>query len=616
MKSNLIARRKKAKLLVSLDTLRQAVQEAYKLEPILQSTNDARLEQLHAATAWLSDILALGTDAERSLDDAASPRYAQTAKKYVNWIGQLAGQFRTTVKQTEMPPKAPQAVAASSGSDPWVTDRDKEDKAKAPEKAEVPRLATKKTAQPAAPGAAPAATPPPPPPPVPAAGPDGSVDVHQMSSDALSKVVKALADVELNDKAALALVEQAAKELKGRPVEAAPEPAPKAAAIGAVPGKKVTHVVYDASPNGYTVFIMAGGEIVDEYNAGNHPQDSMASLPSNDPTAVPFEGILEAARRTAEEMAEEHGVPGQVSRDEDILSEERGDDPLGDDGVDRKVFGGLNMASAEKEATGKVAVAPPGAEHAVKEMKKDPDIDNPFALAWYMKNKGDKFKGSSFKEAQAAMRKELADHYLKLATGQGGSWFVHNQDTLKVKEDGGRTPEIAEAHGLEDEGPAKLDRPATELPSKFAADTMYCTKCHKDAHTKTSKGLTRCADCGSVLFTSPEAQGGNISATGKNVVAADEVSASKALKQVEKLAERLKEMYLDAKEVTEANDSRPVREAVEAIYRAYDLLGQAAKVLGKQQMQEQAEEDAVKQKEKGKKKKGSLLDDLSLAAAE
>jgi ribosomal protein L37AE/L43A len=274
------------------------------------------------------------------------------------------------------------------------------------------------------------------------------------------------------------------------------------------------------------------------------------------------------------------------------------------------------MASAEKEATGKVAVAPPGAEHAVKEMKKDPDIDNPFALAWYMKNKGDKFKGSSFKEAQAAMRKELADHYLKLATGQGGSWFVHNEDTLKVKEDGGRTPEIAEAHGLEDEGPAKLDRPATELPSKFAADTMYCTKCHKDAHTKTSKGLTRCADCGSVLFTSPEAQGGNISATGKNVVAADEVSASKALKQVEKLAERLKEMYLDAKEVTEANDSRPVREAVEAIYRAYDLLGQAAKVLGKQQMQEQAEEDAVKQKEKGKKKKGSLLDDLSLAAAE
>jgi len=35
-----------------------------------------------------------------------------------------------------------------------------------------------------------------------------------------------------------------------------------------------------------------------------------------------------------------------------------------------------------------VAVAPPGWEGTVKEMKKDPDIDNPWALAWSMKNKG------------------------------------------------------------------------------------------------------------------------------------------------------------------------------------------------------------------------------------
>jgi ribosomal protein L37AE/L43A len=601
MKSNLIARRKKAKLLVSLDTLRQAVQEAYKLEPILQSTNDARLEQLHAATAWLSDILALGTDAERSLDDAASPRYAQTAKKYVNWIGQLAGQFRTTVKQTEMPPKAPQAVAASSGSDPWVTDRDKEDKAKAPEKAEVPRLATKKTAQPAAPGAAPAATPPPPPP-VPAAGPDGSVDVHQMSSDALSKVVKALADVELNDKAALALVEQAAKELKGRPVEAAPEPAPKKTASD-IPGDPLGQGEFPF----VEVLVSMGWS--DEGDPGVFMKDDSRVEIRVDHYGYQVE--------VDGQVTEAGSDPEELHRIVEDFDELGGADALANRGKigSIKDFGGLNMAPAEKEAAGKVAVAPPGAEHAVKEMKKDPDIDNPFALAWYMKNKGDKFKGSSFKEAQAAMRKELADQYLKLATGQGGSWFVHNQDTLKVTEDGGRTPEIAEAHGLEDEGPAKLDRPATELPSKFAADTMYCTKCHKDAHTRTSGGLTRCTDCGSVLFTSPEAQGGNISATGKNVVAADEVSASKALKQVEKLADRLKEMYLDAKEITEANDSRPVREAVEAIYRAYDLLGQAAKVLGKQQMQEQAEEDAVKQKEKGKKK-GSLLDSLVLAGIE
>jgi hypothetical protein len=39
-----------------------------------------------------------------------------------------------------------------------------------------------------------------------------------------------------------------------------------------------------------------------------------------------------------------------------------------------------------------LAVAPPGKgwEHVVKELKKDDEVDNPFALAWYMKNKGDK----------------------------------------------------------------------------------------------------------------------------------------------------------------------------------------------------------------------------------
>lgn len=33
-------------------------------------------------------------------------------------------------------------------------------------------------------------------------------------------------------------------------------------------------------------------------------------------------------------------------------------------------------------------VSPPGFEGTVKAMKKHKDIDNPYALAWYMKNKG------------------------------------------------------------------------------------------------------------------------------------------------------------------------------------------------------------------------------------
>lgn len=37
-------------------------------------------------------------------------------------------------------------------------------------------------------------------------------------------------------------------------------------------------------------------------------------------------------------------------------------------------------------------VAPPGGEKVVKALKKNKDVDNPFAVAWSMKNKGDRFK--------------------------------------------------------------------------------------------------------------------------------------------------------------------------------------------------------------------------------
>ncbi|MGD0039102.1 MAG: hypothetical protein ABSE84_01585 [Isosphaeraceae bacterium] len=34
-------------------------------------------------------------------------------------------------------------------------------------------------------------------------------------------------------------------------------------------------------------------------------------------------------------------------------------------------------------------VAPPGGEHVVRELKKEPGVANPFAVAWSMKNKGE-----------------------------------------------------------------------------------------------------------------------------------------------------------------------------------------------------------------------------------
>lgn len=56
--------------------------------------------------------------------------------------------------------------------------------------------------------------------------------------------------------------------------------------------------------------------------------------------------------------------------------------------AEQEPVGECEMQAAPEEEH--LAVAPPGWEGPVKEMKKDKDIDNPWALAWHMKNKGDK----------------------------------------------------------------------------------------------------------------------------------------------------------------------------------------------------------------------------------
>jgi hypothetical protein len=62
----------------------------------------------------------------------------------------------------------------------------------------------------------------------------------------------------------------------------------------------------------------------------------------------------------------------------------------------------------QAEAESKEAVAPEGWEPTVKKMKKHPEIDNPWALSWYMKNKGDTPGGKSaaedFEDALLAQR--------------------------------------------------------------------------------------------------------------------------------------------------------------------------------------------------------------------
>ncbi len=212
----------------------------------------------------------------------------------------------------------------------------------------------------------------------------------------------------------------------------------------------------------------------------------------------------------------------------------------------KKRMSGLNFVAAEK-----VAVAPPHSENVVHALKKEKGVENPFATAWSMYNKGDKMSAV----------KAAADVLAKMASGAAGGAWSTDQDKGKVTESGGRTPEVDEAHGMIDEGPAKLDRPQTTLPIKLAGD----------------------------------------------------LSTAKAVKEAERLGQELKKTYLDAKAITTVNDSRPVREFVESIFRAGDMADEAVKTLNKQLQQEESEEAAAKIK---KDKKSSFKGLALVAAAE
>jgi len=210
----------------------------------------------------------------------------------------------------------------------------------------------------------------------------------------------------------------------------------------------------------------------------------------------------------------------------------------------KRTISGLNFVAAEK-----TAVAPPHSEDVVHALKKEKDIDNPWAVAWSMHNKGDKM--SAMKAASACIAKFAA-----------AGFFTWDQSTGDVTESGGRTPEVGEAHSAVDEAPAHLDRPTTTLPIKLAG----------------------------------------------------EMTAQKAVKEAERLGQELKKTYLDAKSITTVNDSRPVREFVESIFRAGDMADEAVKVLNKQVMQEESEAAAAVIHEE-KKKKSSSFKGLALVAS-
>ena len=469
---------------------------------------------------------------EDYLDDAKLPEQAQTIKREIDMIAKW---YRTQRSAT-----APQTASKKAGDSgaAFVTDRDEKGEPKAPIKLEVPRVAAKKTAQePAPPAPVPEAAAPPAPIPR-----NGTFDINTLSTEALTKSIKALASVKEfeTDKSGEALVEAMAAVLKTRPVEVEPPKAPAAPAAAA---------------------------------PASMPMAASSKKAIEDPTRAPVSlGGLEVA--ASEKTAEDYRLHDYKLDDEGIRPS--GKLPSMDEQESGMSLPEEDEVMGMEASVGKEAVSPEGWGGTVEHMKEHKnDIDNPFALAWYMKNKGDKphYKDSSdedsvakrmaaltvWKERQASMYRELAGKYASGAAG--GAWSTDIGEKGKVVEDGGRTPEVGEAHGKIDEAPAKLGRPATTPPIKLAA----------------------------------------------------EMTVNKAVKQSEEMGKRLKEMYLEAKSLTQVNDQRAVREAVEGIFRAADAFDEAIKLFSKQQQQE--ENEAAAAEIKAKNKKSSLLG-LAVAGAE
>ena len=78
-------------------------------------------------------------------------------------------------------------------------------------------------------------------------------------------------------------------------------------------------VIYAANRLGYRVQVLDGGQIAYEYSAGNHQQDSQIVVDPRSPGAVPLRQLKRWARKAADRIAKERGVPAnQVEYDPDL----------------------------------------------------------------------------------------------------------------------------------------------------------------------------------------------------------------------------------------------------------------------------------------------------------
>jgi len=594
--------------------------------------NDPRLNQLQNIIDHLSSLLNMSpqdmrqqgvNNIEEFFDDSVKPDVAQTVKREVGQIAQWTQEQRPpagspTPEQQGVGYAPDQAVAdrgihaseeetedmkKANGGSFFSTDRDEKGEPKAPEKVMVPRLAKKKKeavpeepidAAPVAeePMAAPA-----PAPAAPAAAPvAGGSAIDYIPTETLIKVVQDLSK-ELSDAAQggnKAGVEDAIIEitnvLKARPVlppeqpevgkapaqssapalsggaaAPAPEPAGPAAPLPVAASKKADYGDHAMGGDG-----SIGNAGIKSPSVKNDPigVDPAQNNPAPAKSEFGLGGLEIASSLEEKKWAEDYRLHDYKLLDQDEGIVPAGQLPNADEQANRmhpeehEMEACMSMdGSMEKEA-----VTPPGiSEKTMHKLKEEypGDKSKAYATAWSIHNK----KESALKTLEAAAR--LYSEVSKIAAGGAeGNWVNDIDEKGQVIEDGGRTPEVGQAHAAIDEAGAALNRPATVPPIKL-----------KDQAKKT----------------------------------AAEMTTSKAVKEAERLGNDLKKMYLDAKSLTGINDTRAVREAVEGIFHAADRFDEAAKVLNKQQQQEESEAEAQEMKAKNKK---SSLGGLAVAAGE
>lgn len=126
--------------------------------------------------------------------------------------------------------------------------------------------------------------------------------------------------------------------------------------------------------------------------------------------------------------------PDTVAEDSEIKSEDLGINGSGMlmNAAIKEQEEMFNIAASTGIGISKEAVAPPGWEKTVEKMKDNPEIENPFALAWWMKEKG--YKPSDKKDTKKESAKDKGPDQPEFHPDIN----EQQDDQQKLKEDGGK----------------------------------------------------------------------------------------------------------------------------------------------------------------------------------